>query len=240
MKYGGVLLIEYKFDVLQLTLNRPNEANALDSHLHTALVEALHEAAGNDRVRAVILTAAGDRTFCAGADLKEFSDIDDSAAMIRRRKLLLRTLIAILDFPKPLLCAVQNKAIGGGCLLALATDELLAADCASFRFPEIEIGMPSPVGSVLIAARSSRSVVYRLIQKGETIGADEALSIGFVDAVTSQSKLAAEALTLARVSAAHAGEAYLGNKQWINQDLRRQLCEAASAATLLQQGVTLF
>jgi enoyl-CoA hydratase/carnithine racemase len=233
MSQETILLVEHEADVLRLTLNRPAAANALNSALHDALVAALAEAARNDRVEGVVLTAAGDRAFSAGADLKEFSNLDAGEAMLRRRELLLRTLLALLDFPKPLVCAIQAKAIGAGFMLALAADEVLAIDGASFGFPEIAFGLPSPMGAAMIAARSSRHAVQRLIQGGETIDAAEALALGLVDGIAERNTLAMKAR--ARASAVLAGRAYSGNKQWINRDLRCQITEAALAATRLQQ-----
>jgi enoyl-CoA hydratase/carnithine racemase len=234
MSQDNVLLAEHEADVLGLTLNRPAAANALSSALHDALVAALAEAACNDRVRAVVLGATGERVFSAGADLKEFAEIDTGEAMLRRRELLLRSLLALLDFPKPLVCAVQAKAIGAGFMLALAADEVLATESASFGFPEIAFGLPSPMGAAMIAARSSRLAVQRLIQGGQTIDAAEALALGLIDGVTERNTLGKQART--RASTALAGRAYAGNKQWINRDLRRQIIEAALAATRLQYG----
>ena len=234
MSQNAVLRTKREAELLWLTLNRPHAANALDRALQDALVAALATAAGDDRVRAVVLCAAGERVFSAGADLKEFSELDSGAAMLRRRELLLRTLLALLDFPKPLICAVQAKAVGAGVMLALAADEVLGAEGASFAFPEVHSGMPSPMGAAMVAARGSHSAVQRLIQAGEVVDAAQARDLGMVDAVTARDALLEQAR--ARASALPSGRAYAGNKQWINRDLRSRLAEAALAATRLQTG----
>ena len=97
--------------VLCLTLHRPAAANALHSAMAGALMTALTAAALDDGIGAVVLSGAGERVFCAGADLKEHSELEQGAAALLRRETLLQTLLALLDFSKPLLCAVQARAI---------------------------------------------------------------------------------------------------------------------------------
>lgn len=238
MSTEGVLLIKQQGHVCELTLNRPSAANALNNALQDALLAALASAASDDTVHAVVLGAAGESVFSAGADLKEFSELAASEAAQRRRDLLLRTLLALLDFPKPLICMVASRAIGAGAMLALVADRTIAADTARLSFPEIALGMPSPVGVALMMARSGRSAVQRLIQNGETITAGQALTLGLIDGVTPREALAQQAHAWAL--AAHAGRAYTANKQWINRHLRRELGEATLAATRLNQGLAPF
>lgn len=236
MSTEDVLLVTQRAHVCGLTLNRPSAANALNNALHDALLAALASAASDDTVHAVVLGAAGESVFSAGADLKEFSELPGREATLRRRALLLRSLLAMLDFPKPLICMVAARTMGAGAMLGLVADQTIAADSARFSFPEIALGFPSPIGAALIMARGGRVAVQRLIQNGETIAADQALKLGLIDAVTPRGALAEQAHV--RASAAHAGRAYTGNKQWINRHLCRELGEAALAATRLDQGLS--
>ena len=235
MSTNDVLLVSRQAQVCELTLNRPSAGNALNQALHDALFTALGRAASDNTVHAVVLGAAGETVFSAGADLKEFSELPGGEMAMRRRALLMRTLLAMLDFPKPLICMVAARAIGAGAMLGLVADQTVAADSARFSFPEISLGMPSPVGAELILARSGRSAVQRMIQNGEVIAADEALRLGLVDAVVSREALA-EQVHL-RASAAKSGRVYAGNKQWINRHLRHELEQAALAAARLSQGL---
>jgi len=236
MTDAPVLLTERDAEVLWLTLNRPGKANAIDTRVHAALREHLAAAAKDEAVRALILSAAGERVFSAGADLKEFEHVTPEEARARNPAEELRlTLAAVLDFPKPLICALQGKALGAGCMLAVAADVVVAAFHASLALPEIGLGMPTPIGAAMLAARASLGVVRRMVQQGEPLTAAQALAAGLIDAVVEPGDLHKEALARARALAQRAGHAYAGNKQWINRGLRLQLTEAALAAAALRQ-----
>ncbi|MBV7482170.1 enoyl-CoA hydratase/isomerase family protein [Bordetella sp. BOR01] len=221
-----------------LMLARPAAANALNQATCSALADALQQAAQEPAVGAVVLGAAGDRAFCAGADLKEFADLPKAEAAQRRRTLLMDTLYTLLDFPKPLLACVQAPAVGAGAMLALACDEIVMAEHAWLSLPEIRLGMPTPVGAAIVAQRASRPVVQRLVQAGERIDAGQALQAGLVDHVAPAEALRERCATLAQARGAHAGHAYAANKRWINRDLRQHLAKAAEAATLASQIAT--
>ncbi|MGG5808592.1 enoyl-CoA hydratase/isomerase family protein [Falsiroseomonas sp. CW058] len=216
--------------VLRLVLDRPHAANALDSALHDALVAALAAAAADAAARSVVLAAAGGRVFSAGADLREVFDLPAEAARARRRALLLRTLLAVLDFPKPLVALVRGKAVGGGAMLALLADEVVMEDGASLSMPELGIGMPSPIGLAIIAARAGRGAAFRLVQAGRPLAAAEALREGLADLVLPGGE--AEAAAIARAAALGAFDAggFATNKSWMNAELRAALPRAAAHA----------
>ncbi len=224
------LRVEPEGSVLVLVLDRPASANAIDSAAHEAVVARLAEASSDAAVQALVLAAAGERIFSAGADLKEFADLPPGEGSTRRRALLLRTLLAILDFPKPLVCAVQGKALGGGWMLALAADEVIAAESAAFGLPEIGHGIPTPMGAALVAFRANRAVARELTQTGRSIGAAEAHRLGLIDEVVAPEALRERALARARLHATSAAAAYAGNKHWINRGVRAELEAAADAA----------
>lgn len=210
--------------VRRLTLDRPAAANALNEALHEALVSALDSAA-RDGTRAVLLEAAGGRVFSGGADLREeFEGLSIDQAKRRRRALLLRTLAALAAFPKPLVAFVQGKAVGAGVMLAMLADELVMAPGASLAMPEAAIGMPSPLGLAVIEARGGRACAFRLVQKGEVIGTEEALRLGLVDAVAEDARPHAARL------AAIDPHAFAVNKAWMTTTLRAALPRAAEHA----------
>jgi enoyl-CoA hydratase/carnithine racemase len=229
----SVLLSDREGEILVLTLNRPAVANALDSTLQEAVVGALAAAAADDAVRAVILTASGERVFSAGADLKEYAAVERPLASRMMRSLLHRTLLAAIDFPKPLVAAVQATALGAGCMLAAVADEVIASEAAQFGLPEIRIGMPTPIGFSVLAPRVGHVAAQRLVQTGDRVDAARALAIGLADEVVAPAQLKARAVERARALGTNSGPAWRGNKAWINAGLRAALDAAAAEAERL-------
>ena len=208
-------------DVLVLMFNRPAKANALNEAMYNALVERLQDP--HLAAKAVVLTAMGERVWSAGADLKEFSELERSVAAQRRRALLKRTLEAVARFPRPLVAAVQGKALGAGAMIALLADELVMGEGSELGLPEIHHGMPTPVGYAIVAARAGMPVARRMVQDGEPVGTQLA------DVVCPATALKEKALERARKLAAAAGPAYETNKVYINAPLLAAI-EAAFAA----------
>lgn len=211
----------------RLILDRPAAANALDRALHAALVAALEAAAADRAVRAVLLAGAGGRVFCAGADLKEDLGPDGRAL---RRGLLMRTLLAVLDCPKPVIAVLRGKAVGGGAMLALLADEVAMAEGASLAMPEIGLGLPSPIGAAIVAARGGHAAAQALVQGGEAMGAAAALAARLADAVLPDAGLDDHAQARAARLGALSPAAYAVNKAWINAALRDALLRAEALA----------
>lgn len=228
------LLAERDGEVLVLFLNRQEKANAINEAMHHALVSQLDRASHDETVKAVVIAAAGLAVFSAGADLKEFAELERGAASRRRRALILRTFTAMIDFGKPMVAAVQAKALGAGCMLALLADEVVMADSAELGMPEIKHGMPSPIGLVIIAARGGMAVARQMVQLGESIDAKKALSFGLVDELAIGGRANHQALARARALARFSGFAFKVNKHYANKDLRAQLQAAAAEADRVQ------
>lgn len=218
--------------VVRLTLDRPRAANALDTAMQAALVAALEEVARDDAVRAVLLTGAGGRVFSAGADLRE--ELGPETKRIRRETLV-RSLLAILDLPKPLLAVVRGKAVGGGGMLMLLADEALMETRAALSMPEIGHGMPSPIGVEIVLARSGRAAAQALMQAGEAMDAARCAALGLADAVHDDAALDAAALARAQRLGALDRRAYAANKAWMNGALRAGLLRAAARAAELAE-----
>jgi enoyl-CoA hydratase/carnithine racemase len=214
--------------LLRLTLDRPQAANALDSALHGALVAALERAGRDPAVRAVLLGAAGGRVFSAGADLRE--DLGAEAGQIRRT-LLLRSLLALLDCPRPVVTALRGKAVGAGVMLALLADEVVMEEGASFFMPEIGLGMPSPIGATIVAERGGRQAAHALVQAQRRLAAAEALHWRLADAVHADAELDAAAAARAAALGGLDPRAYAINKSWMNAPLREALGRAAACAS---------
>lgn len=230
MNETAPLLVARAGEVLLLTLNRQAAANAMNQAMQQALVAQLLDAQYDAGVRASLITATGERVFSAGADQKEFADRPRLDAARLRRNLLVRTLVCLLDHPKPIVCAVQGKAIGGGWMLALAADEIVASEAANFSLPEIVHGMPTPIGAALLAGRVSRAQCHRFVQTGAAVAASEAVTLGLVEQVVPAAALHDSALARARALGAIDADAYAVNKRWINRAVRRELDSAAVLA----------
>ena len=135
-------MIEYgtSAGVARITLNRPDKRNAITSEMMTALREALGRAREDSTVRVLLIRGAG-KDFCAGLDLgevlKSAENAEGSLASARR---LGDLYIAMRRHPKPIISAVQGRALGGGAGIATASDLILAAESAQFGYPEVNIG----------------------------------------------------------------------------------------------------
>lgn len=216
--------------VLTLTIQRSLAANALNLAVYEAMHEALARAAQQDEVKAVIMTGEGTRAFCSGADLKETTDLPADQASQRRLNLLVRCFLELLDFPKPVIAAVQAPAVGAGLMLAAICDEVLMADHAWVSLPEVKFDMPTPIGAAVVAARANRSVCYKLVQLGERVSALECLQSGLAERLAPAQDLAQLCLQRAQLLAAIPAYAYAINKQWMNREVRTALVAAAQVA----------
>lgn len=172
------LLVERRGAALWLTLNRPERHNALNAAMTTALVAALQGASRDAGMRAVVLTGAGSRTFCSGADLKEQTNMFASQAGSNPIGNVLR---AIQDCEKLVIARINGSALAGGLGVVAACDLAYAADHAKFGLPEVRVG----VFPMMIATRLMQQVPERRFREmaylGETIGADEAVRYGLVN-----------------------------------------------------------
>jgi len=174
------LLVERRDAMLWLTLNRSERHNAINDAMTAALVEALSMASADMGVRAVILTGAGERTFCSGADLKEQSSMFASAGGSNPIGNVLR---AIQACDKLVIARLNGSALAGGLGLVAACDLAYAADHAKFGLPEVRVG----VFPMMVATRLMHEIPERRFREmaylGETIDAVEAERYGLVNRV---------------------------------------------------------
>ncbi|SHN18607.1 Enoyl-CoA hydratase/isomerase [Cryptosporangium aurantiacum] len=144
--FGPELLVESRGAVRVVTLNRPEALNATNEALHTALIEVWHHLAADPEARAVVLTGAG-RAFSAGGDLQHFVDLwDDRAARRREIDDAGRLVAEMLDFPLPIVAAVNGPAVGLGCSLACCSDIVLIAESAYIADPHVGVGLTAADG----------------------------------------------------------------------------------------------
>jgi enoyl-CoA hydratase len=169
--------------VAVVTVDRQDALNALDVETLTALRDRLHELAGDDETRVVVVTGAGEKAFVAGADIKYMSGlgVDEAKAwggLGHETTGLLETM------PKPTIAAVNGFALGGGCELALACDLRYASPGAKLGQPEINLGIiPGWGGTQRLPRIVGVGVAKELLYTGRNVDADEALRIGLVNGV---------------------------------------------------------
>ncbi len=207
--------------VLELRLNRPRSANALNTALLQQLAEALETAAQESSVRAVVITG-GSVLFSIGADLKEFSAAlaTDDGALDNRSHLY----ECIARCPKPVIAAVCGPAIGGGCELALAADIVVAGKSARFAFPETDLGIiPGGGGTQRLIRVVGKSLAMHMILAGRELSADEARASGLLSEVVEDSECLPQARAIAQAIAARPPQAVLLAKESVLQAFETNL-----------------
>jgi enoyl-CoA hydratase/carnithine racemase len=178
---GPAVLYRLTDGVATVTLNRPEQRNALNAESLTPLLAALHEAADDDDVRAVVLTGTGN-TFCSGADLRGAAS-DTGGFASSGPRLTASVLEALLDHPKPTVARVQGHVAGGGNGLVAACDLAVAVDQARFAFSEVRVGVAPAVISVVCLRVMRARDAAELMLTGERVSAVRALAAGLLTAV---------------------------------------------------------
>lgn len=179
----GPVIVRQHETTAVLTFNRPEQRNALDEAVLLQLRDvtaALRDAAS---VRAIVITGAGDRAFCAGADISTMQSMSEEAA-IEWSRLGHDVFAAIEALPKPVIAAINGVAVGGGCELALACDFRFMAEGAQLGQPEVKLGLiPGWGGTQRLPRIIGAALAKDLILTGRLMGADEARRVGLVNGV---------------------------------------------------------
>lgn len=196
------LIVDSKDGIVTLTINRPEARNALLPETAREIEEQLVAFDNNDTARVAIITGAGDKAFCAGADLRQSRALPPPAAAA------LGPSAALIKNPgigKPVIAAVNGYALGGGCELALICDIRIASRNASFALPEVQIGsIPGSGGTQRLMRLIPPGYAYHLALTGERISAEEAYRIGLITKLVELAELMPAALELAQRIAANA------------------------------------
>ena len=187
--------------ILTVMMNRPEALNALDPETESRMREVFDDFREDDRLWAAILTGAGEKAFCAGADIKKTiaSVLDESAWVQRKSYLGGRDVYhALENQTKPILAAVNGYALGGGLELALCCDIRIASETASLGLPEVSLGiMPGAGGTQRLSRIVGMAQALDLVLTGERIDARAALAIGLVTRVVPPGELMKTARELA-------------------------------------------
>jgi enoyl-CoA hydratase len=188
--------------VARVTINRPERRNAMSYGVMHGLREAMDRARVDDAVRVVVLTGAGDKAFCAGADLSGIAENAGAAAAHEGRGLLADLFRDMWSLGKPLVARVRGYALAGGFGLACACDLIVAADDAVFGTPEINVGLWPFMITVPLLRSMPPKTALDLMMTGRRVSADEGNRIGFVQRVVPVADLDAAVDALAAELAA--------------------------------------
>ena len=202
--------------VAEIVLDRPEAMNAISTGLAVRLAEVCALVAVDQEVRAVVLSAEGERAFCVGADLKERNRMSD-AGIGRQRPVFRRAFDGIRALPQPTVAAVYGYALGGGCELALSCDLIVADETAVFGLPETTVGLvPGGGGTQLALRKLGPGRAKDLVLTGRRVDAAEAYRIGLADRLVPAGRARVAATELAGLTARNSPVAVQAAKNAIN------------------------
>lgn len=194
---AAAALTERRGNVLIITINRPEARNCVNGAVSIAVGDALEQAQHDSDVRAVVITGSGDKSFCAGADLKAISRRENIYHPDHGEWGFAGYVRHFID--KPTIAAVNGTALGGGTELALASDLVVAEERALFGLPEVKVGLIAGAGGVFrIVQQLPRKVGLEMLYTGEPISAADALRWGLINQVVPDGTVLDAALALAQ------------------------------------------
>jgi enoyl-CoA hydratase len=184
-----LMVYEKKGKVAAITINRPKVMNALNTQLAGEMRDALSDAEADENIRVIVITGAGDRAFCAGADIGELAVLGGIEA--RDFSLLAQSLTTQIErVRKPVVAKINGLCLGGGNEVAMSCDFRIASDKASFGQPEINLGIiPGMGGTQRLTRLIGRTKAIEMDMLGEMITAAEAHRLGLVNKVVPADEL---------------------------------------------------
>lgn len=228
-----ILEREQRGFVQVLTLNRPEAANSINPELMSELARAYDEISRDDGTRVIVLTGAGDRVFCAGMDLRAFSEQrnqEDGASgsggqtsggggggQDQQDRSATNFNLFRDPYPKPIIAAVNGAAVGGGFEMVLSCDLVVAAETARFGLPEVKRGLLAGGGGTLLGTRIPLPLALEVALTGEYVDAAKAASWGLVNRVVPADQLLDAALELAGAVAANGPLAIQATKELVRR-----------------------
>jgi enoyl-CoA hydratase/carnithine racemase len=212
------LLAEDRGAVRILTMNRPDKRNALNTALTRALLDGLRAADAAESVACVVLTGAG-QGFCAGADLSEFKDLvpERQHLVEERAELTMQLHLAFSKMAKPVVCAINGAAMGGGAGLALAGDMAVMGETAKLGYPEVTHGIVAAIVMTNLVRQLGRKAAFELVGLGQPIVSLRALELGMVNRVVRNEDVVKEAVAIAEKLAGVSRPAMALTKQLFHQ-----------------------
>ena len=189
MEYTNILVTQEN-NIAQVTINRPNQLNALNSATIAELSQAFKALETDKNVRVIIITGSGEKAFVAGADIKEFYqfDVEEGKKLSAQGHQQLFDLVENLT--TPVIAAVNGFALGGGLELAMSCHFRIASDNAKLGLPEVTLGViPGYGGTQRLAQLAGKGRTMEMIMTAKMISAEEAANIGLVNQVVTQEEL---------------------------------------------------
>lgn len=223
---GDALVVEQLGPVRVLRLNRPEAHNTMTGAVLAELSRQVVDADDDPDTRVLVITATGERTFCAGLDLAEFSAEGIAAVDTSGFVAMLHGELAT-----PVVTAANGTAVGGGFELLLAGDVIVASSTASFGFPEVRRGLIPGGNGTMLGARIPLVAAMELLLTGERISADRALAVGLVNEVVAPPDVLGRAMAIAERIAANGPLAVRAAKELVRTSAvdpsaaRRRLAE---------------
>lgn len=187
--------------VLIIRINRPEKRNAINSITSAAMENIINKAEKDPKIKVMIITGTGEKSFCAGEDLSELSQTGECQTVMEHGFAGLTNRLS----PKPIICAVNGTAVGGGMEIAIACDIIIAAEHARFGLPEVKVGLIASTGGIVRMAKElPKKIAMELCLTGKLIFASEAKEIGIVNHVVPAQELLDKALEIASIIAKNA------------------------------------
>lgn len=222
--FAPELIIESRGPVRIVTLNRPEQLNATNEALHGALTRVWRHLAADADARSVVLTGAG-KAFSSGGDFGHFVDLwSDRAARRREIDGARRLLTEMIDFPLPVVAAVNGPAVGLGCNLAVSSDIVLMAESAFISDPHVGVGLTAadggaPTWPMLMSMLQAKEYLLT----SERISAGRAVELGLANRTVPDAELMDDALALADKLAAQPPQAVQSTKRALNMHIKRAI-----------------
>jgi enoyl-CoA hydratase len=191
------VLVEIRESIATVTLNRPEQRNPLSAAMMSDLRAALAWCKGEPAIAVVVLTGAGDRAFCAGADLGGFGGDQSQLELHHGRHALAELFVEMAELGKPIVGRINGHALAGGFGLACACDLLVAVDTATFGTPEINVGVWPMMIQAVLARNLPRKVLLEMVMLGDRWTATQLQQYGLVNRVVPAERLDEETGRLA-------------------------------------------
>lgn len=244
-EWGGIsdmikqtVVVEKEYPgIAVITLNRPEAANSLSKQMLQDLREVLQELKAERAIRVIVLTGAGDKAFCAGADLKERQGMSESETKETVR--LIGTVINEVEaLPQPVIAALNGGAFGGGLELALASDLRIGVIEATYGLTETSLAIiPGAGGTQRLPRLIGPGKAKEMIYMAKRLTAEEAKEIGILEYVVSRSELFAKAIEIATAMAKNGPLALIQAKKAINKGLEVDLATGLKIEELAYQAL---
>ncbi len=224
----AVVLSSQEGPVATIAINRPEVLNTLTHELVLNLTETIKELSAKEGIRLIVLTAAGDRAFVGGVDVRVFTDLDPDGAERFITDLHL-CMLEIRRSEKIFIASINGVVLGGGLEMVAACDLRIAADHARFGMPEVKVGLPSVIEAAYLPRLIGLGRAAEMVYTGEMIDAHEAERIGLVNKVVPREKLKEATRQMAETLLANGPKALVLQKKLIAQWMEMHLSAGVEA-----------